>query len=260
MKFYNTNNKKTLVNLLADFILTYLDPHDSLSHISVTDCVNFIVIGGNTEFSEILDLSVIKQDFSKKFQKYFPNITLDKINFIDIIEYGKKPNETNCLTFGKFFNSERPMYHTEQLKYDNDDYFYSDFDNNLKIFSNNCVYSEFGFAHNVEMHLSSEFPHGYSIKNNRNKLYYSEYVANNLFSIIGISHIEINWVNDVKTLISDSFIDNTKINSMMLDIFDFNLNKFNEKLKEYQLTDDILLPKESKPWLNKDKVNELIFT
>ena len=46
---------------------------------------------------------------------------------------------------------------------------------------------------------------------------------------------------------------------MVLDIFDFNLTKFQtDYLKDYNFIDEIVKPFETKSWINKDKVRDLM--
>ena len=50
-----------------------------------------------------------------------------------------------------------------------------------------------------------------------------------------------------------------KIKSLILDVFDFNLNKFsNDYLNEYDIEKDIQNQLEEKPWLVKEKVKDLV--
>jgi len=260
MKFYNLGSRRSLVNLLSDFIVSKLSPNDYLSQIEITDCVNFFVIGGKTEFEEIQDLTDLKNKFSEEYKNNFPNIKIDKINIIDLIEYGKKPDVFECRTFGEFYNSDRPIYHSEQMNLDLEDFSFNIFENSIKVYSNNCYDNPAIVNYTETSHLTSEFPHGYSIKNNRNKLYYSEYVAYNLFSVMGITKINLNWNPNSINLISDSFIENDHINSIMLDVFDFNINNFTKKIEGYNILEDILNPKKLKPWLLRDKTKELFIT
>jgi hypothetical protein len=260
MKLFHTGNISSFVNIFADFILTNFNPNENLSQIQVTDCSNFIVIGGKTESSELLDLYQVKSKFAESYQMYFDNIDIIKINIIDLIQYQTKPDIIDNQTFGYFYNSKRPIYHTDQINLISSTHFYSEYEDNLKLYSKEFLQFNNSELYGVGLHISSEFPYGYSIKNNRDKLYYSEYVSYNLFTLFGINKIKINWFNEEKRLISDSFIDNEYINSMMLDVFDFNLNKFNDKVKEYSIMDDILSPFLEKPWLVKDKTGELFIT
>jgi hypothetical protein len=45
---------------------------------------------------------------------------------------------------------------------------------------------------------------------------------------------------------------------MILDVFDFDMLKFNNTIKDYNILDDLLKPLDTKPWLIKDKIKDLI--
>lgn len=247
MKLYNKGSRGMFVNLFSDFIITKLGPKNILSQIQVTDCNNFLVIGGFTESKDILNLIEVKNEFSVKYNELFKDLSVEKMNLIDLIIYDKKPIVPDVIDFGNFYNSKRPIYHNDQIDTLKENMVYNDYYDSL--FTK--------YKSNEPLHVSSEFPHGYSLNYVRDKFYYSEYVSINLFTIMGITKIKLNWNNNDIKLISDSFIDQNHVESIMLDVFDFNLDKFNKKIKEYQLVDDILLPFDQKPWLIKDKVNEL---
>ena len=46
--------------------------------------------------------------------------------------------------------------------------------------------------------------------------------------------------------------------SMVLDVFDFEMLVFNDKIKDYNIMEDITNPFGDKPWLVKDKLKDLI--
>jgi hypothetical protein len=45
---------------------------------------------------------------------------------------------------------------------------------------------------------------------------------------------------------------------MVLDVFDFDMLVFNDKIKGYDIMEDITNPFGDKPWLVKDKLKDLI--
>jgi hypothetical protein len=45
---------------------------------------------------------------------------------------------------------------------------------------------------------------------------------------------------------------------MVLDVFDFDMLVFNNKIKDYDIMEDLTKPFDKKPWLNKDKLKDLI--
>jgi hypothetical protein len=46
--------------------------------------------------------------------------------------------------------------------------------------------------------------------------------------------------------------------SMILDVFDFDMLKFNDTIKGYDIIEDITKPFDKKPWLVRDKIKDLI--
>jgi hypothetical protein len=46
--------------------------------------------------------------------------------------------------------------------------------------------------------------------------------------------------------------------SMVLDVFDFDMLVFNDKIKDYNIIEDITNPFNNKPWLVKDRLKDLI--
>ena len=55
------------------------------------------------------------------------------------------------------------------------------------------------------------------------------------------------------------YYSNKDIKSLVLDVFDFNLNKFsNEYLNDFNIDSDIKNQLDSKPWLVKDRIKDLI--
>lgn len=244
--------------MFADFVVNHLDPHEKKSFIQITDCFNFFVIGGITESKDVLDISQIKSSFYQKYSDIFKDLDIDKFNFIDLVEYDKIVVSPNNITFGPFYNTDRPIYNHLQSTINFSDSSYVDYSDGL-LFGTNFGESSVS-NRNMSfdgLHISSELPHGFSLKFLRDKLYYSEYISYNIFSIIGISKVKLNWIEGIPNLESDSFIDPNKIDSVMKDVFDFDMKLIHEKVKNYNFIDDILQPLSEKPWLVKDKVSEL---
>jgi hypothetical protein len=48
------------------------------------------------------------------------------------------------------------------------------------------------------------------------------------------------------------------IKSMVLDVFDFNLNKFQTTILNYDVSEDLNNPISDKPWLIHDRTKDLI--
>ena len=114
-------------------------------------------------------------------------------------------------------------------------------------------------------HISSEFPHGYSLSMGRSQLYYSEYISTNIFNTIKAKELTIkiteNRDSDEDLMIevmSDSIYPNNVVKSLILDVFDFDYNSFNKRLEGYKYSLDITEPFDNKPWLIKDRLNDVI--
>jgi hypothetical protein len=66
---------------------------------------------------------------------------------------------------------------------------------------------------------------------------------------------EEDFMIDIK---SDSIYNDEVIKSMVLDVFDFDLESFNQRLEDYDFLDDINHPFVKKPWLVKDRTTDCI--
>jgi hypothetical protein len=134
--------------------------------------------------------------------------------------------------------------------------FYSPFiPENLKIFNTTNFLS-----------VSSSFPYGYSLNLGRRELYYGEHICNQLFNLLETDKIifkyssVINSEDDFNIEVTcDSIYTPEKIKSLILDVFDFNLNKFaNDYIKDYDVERDIDNQLGEKPWLVKDRMKDLV--
>ena len=229
MRLINKNSRRGVVNLLADFILSKIDKKEN-SIIQVSDCGPFMVINGVTTSNEVLDLEKIKKEFTDWFSELIPDIDIDKLNTIDVIRYGEEVNniETGWVKVNKdvFVEEPEPLF---------------------------------------ELSINSEFPYGYSLNCGRFMVYYSHYIFNHIYSTIGSDEIDfyftkkINEDEDLEIkVISKSRLDNKSIESLILDVFDFDLNTFAEKLKDYDLFQDIVFPIKEKPYLKQDRLKDTI--
>jgi hypothetical protein len=113
------------------------------------------------------------------------------------------------------------------------------------------------------LNISSEFPHGYSLSMGRQELYYSEYICNQLFDVLLIdkltfkySSVKVDEDNQID-IVSNSIHPKKDIISMVLDVFDFDMLMFNNKIKDYDIIEDTTLPFDKKPWLTRDKIKDL---
>ena len=98
----------------------------------------------------------------------------------------------------------------------------------------------------------------------RQELYYSEYICNQLFDVIltdkltfKYSSVKVDEDNQID-IVSNSIHPTKDIISMVLDVFDFDMLVFNDKIKNYDIIEDMTLPFDKKPWLTRDKIKDLI--
>lgn len=229
MKKFNKNSRRYFVNLFADFILTRIDDNEK-SIIQVTDCGHFLVVNGKTSSSKQLDLDKIKTDFMSFFGDGLSELGVERLNIIDIIQYYQ----------------EVPIPDQSVLKLNRD----------VFIDGDNLSY---------DLTVSSEFPYGFSLDCGRSMVYYSNYIFNHVYNLLGVNDVTFRFstiVNDNEdfdiAILSKTNQDNRRIESLILDVFSFDLNEFKTKLKDYDITQDILFPDKEKPYLTQDKLEHLI--
>lgn len=229
MRKINKNSKRGIVNLFADFILTRIDKKEN-SIIQVTDCESFIVIHGQTTSKEILDLDKVKADFFEWFKDILDEVGIKQINTLDIIRYGEKINniEKGWVNVNKevFIEEEEPVH---------------------------------------QLSISSEFPYGYSLNCGRLMSYYSHYVFNHMYSLMGVDNLKFYFTKeedeneDLKIkIVSDSRYNQDIVKSLVLDVFSFDLEEFKEYVKGYDLLQDIVFPSKDKPYTKQDKLEHII--
>lgn len=229
MRKINKNSKRGIVNLFADFILTRIDKKEN-SIIQVTDCESFIVIHGQTTSKEILDLDKVKADFFEWFKDILDEVGIKQINTLDIIRYGEKINniEKGWVNVNKevFIEEEEPVH---------------------------------------QLSISSEFPYGYSLNCGRLMSYYSHYVFNHMYSLMGVDNLKFYFTKeedeneDLKIkIVSDSRYNQDIVKSLVLDVFSFDLEEFKEYVKGYDLLQDIIFPSKDKPYTKQDKLEHII--
>jgi len=86
-----------------------------------------------------------------------------------------------------------------------------------------------------------------------------------MFNLLGVNEVSFYFTTeednneDLKIkIISDSKIDKKSIKSLILDVFDFNMDSFRERLSDYNLIDDVLNPDGEKPYLKQDLLEHII--
>ena len=229
MRKLEKNTRRYFVNLFADFILSKLEKTEN-TIIQVTDCENFVIVNGQTTSKIVLDLNPIKQEFCDSFGDLLKSLNMEDINILDIIRY----------------DQEIPPYQKSLVSV------------------NKNLYVE-EYEPIIELSVTSEFPYGHSLNCGRSILYYSHYMFNHMYSLLGVNELHFKYTTkldeneDYKiNVISESRIPKEKIVSLVLDVFDMDLTEFTEKMMVYNLMDDILDPSLDKPYLVQDRLKDVI--
>lgn len=274
MKYINKFSKEGFVNLFADYIIKNINQNHK-SRIQVVDFKSFLVVYGATSSDEVLDLNKLRDLFIEKNSGLLDYLNFKHINIIDLIDY-REPLYPNEFYF-TYYKSDRPIFHQKTL---NEVYRDSKMDYN-KEFLNNInftdkleleFYSPF-IPENLNifnttnfLSTSSSFPYGYSLNLGRREFYYGEHICNQLFNILETDKIILKYSSLLDEnedfnieVICDSVYSNDKIKSLILDVFDFNLNKFtNDYLENYDIENDLDNQLSENPWLVKNRTNDLI--
>jgi hypothetical protein len=271
MKYVNENSNKGIVNLFADFLVKEINKTNNYDVvIEVTDCGKFFVVNGLTNTDKILDMIQVKDDFYKEYQTLLDQFNYTNLNIIDLIMYEQELIKKFEYIFD-FHNSSRPIYHSSIMNdlIDNPQPKFNSISYNNNRLEYELDYSEddtsnLNYYTYSPLNISSEFPHGYSLSMGRQELYYSEYICNQLFDVLLIdkltfkySSVKVDEDNQID-IISNSIHPKKDIISMVLDVFDFDMLMFNDKIKNYDIIEDTTLPFDKKPWLTRDKIKDLI--
>lgn len=273
MKYINQKSNRGIVNLFADFVLKEINKDKEYdTTIEVTDCGRFFVINGMTNSENILNITTVKEDFVKENKTLLTIFGYEHINVIDLILYKQELVKKDEQFFTLYGNSDRPLYHQKVIDLveksnENFKYHSINYTNKLETeidFSQEDTSSVDFFTYNP-LTITSEFPHGHSLSMGRLNLYYSEYIANQIFDVINATEmvfkfsLQKNKDEDFNISIkSDGIYKESDIKSMVLDVFDFNIGKFESMISGYDIYKDITEPFQTKPWLVRDKVKDLI--
>jgi hypothetical protein len=229
MRKISKNSKRGIINLFADFILTRIDKKEN-SIIQVTDCGPFVVINGQTTSETQLDIPKITSDFFEWFSDILKDLEISNFNTLDLIKYGENINniEKGWVNVNKSVFVEEP----ENI---------------------------------YQLAITSEFPYGYSLNCGRLMTYYSHYVFNHMYSLLGVDVVDFFFTKeqdddeDFKIkVVSNSKINSKSIKSLILDVFSLDLREFNEKIKDYDILQDILFPDKEKPYTKQDMLEHVI--
>lgn len=269
------NSKKGFVNKFATYISNKIDPNNQYrTRIKVTDFKNFVVVEGETNCKIIANLNEIKESFFKDEKDYLEWVEIKNFNIIDIINYNDSVGKYGIHHF-VFYDSPRPIYHQKVIDFTQSNYQFSSYvdsvsyDNKIILNSsvNNPINDDY-FHQTISLSVSSSFPYGHSKNLGITELFYCEYVAYHLFKILNTDeiHIKIDLVSEreeneevVLNIYCDSIYDNKVIESLVLDVFDFNFTRFEmEYLSNYDMSLELTDPLGKKPWLVRDKLNDMI--
>ena len=229
MRKLEKNTRRYFVNLFSDYILSKFEKQEN-TIIQVTDCETFVVVNGVTTSSKEINFNELKYEFIESFKDLFESLEIKDINVIDIIKYEQKLEE-----FKKgWISVNKSLYVSEEDPIS-------------------------------DISVSSEFPYGHSLGCGRGMYYYSHYIFNHMYYLLGVDNLyffysnELDKDEDYKIKISsDSKIDRKTIKNLILDVFDMDLTKFNERLLNYDFLKDILDPESPKPYLIQDRLEDII--
>ena len=229
MRKLEKNTRRYFVNLFADYILSKFDKSEN-TIIQVTDFENFVVVNGQTTSSNVLEMLELKSEFIESNKELFNSLDKKDLNVIDIIKYDQ---EITDLKRG-WINVNKSLYVNQRDPIS-------------------------------EINISSEFPYGHSLGCGRGMFYYSHYIFNHMYSLLGVDQLYFRYSNkldeneDYKIkVVSNSSISKTSIENLVLDVFDMDLTEFNNRLSKYQFFDDITDPNSEKPYLVQDRLKDVI--
>lgn len=273
MKYINNLSKEGFVNQFADYLIKNIDPRHK-TRLQVIDFKSFLVVYGATSSDEVLDLNKLRDGFIEKNQTLINYLKLKHVNIIDLIDYREPLSQSEY--FFTYYNSSRPIFHQELIDEitNNTNLYNKELLNNINYtdkieleFYSPFIAESLNIVNSTNfMAVSSSFPYGHSLNLGRREYYYGEYICNQLFNMLETNKILFKYSSNINTnedlnieIICDSHYSSDKIKSLILDVFDFNLNKFSiEYLKDYDIENDIKNQLEEKPWLIKDKMKDLI--
>ena len=271
MRYINPKSRRGIINKFADFILCEIQKEKKYKTIiEVSDFKDFLVVAGKTESKNIIDLTELKERFYEENKQIMIDLNYERLNTIDLIKYDESYWKETYEYYFEFHSTSRPMFHDKVLNYV---YNHKELTFNSLDFKKELTFDlEYNdlpepnsfFTENF-ICVTSEFPYGYGLDTGRAHMYYSEYICNQLFSSIKTDKITFK-ISDVKDdnsdldiqIISSSPYLTEQVRSMVLDVFDFNIQRFiNTTLKKYDLSKEIDSQLETKPWLAKDRISEL---
>jgi hypothetical protein len=229
MRKLEKNTRRYFVNLFADYILSKFNKSEN-TIIQVTDCENFVVVNGQTISSNVLNLNELKIEFIESNKELFKSLNIESLNIIDIIKY-----EQEITDFPRAWITVNKSLYVNELDPIS------------------------------EINISSEFPYGHSLGCGRGILYYSHYIFNQMYSLLGVDKIYFHYSSDLNEdedyrikVICDSQIPKKTIEGLVLDCFDMDLTEFKERMSNYDFTKDVTDQTLDKPYLIQDRLKDII--
>jgi len=291
--YYSPISGKNLCNIFANTIVEKYKKEsiDTFVEISVTSHTNFFVLNGTISSENIFNVSEL---FIKKMNDLYPDYT-QNINVIDLINYGTNSKEivNTMVDFSKGNNLFIPSDEYNSLKLSQELY-----QENIHVnFTADTTFNTIHYQplyntkkQKIEQKLESIFPNFFleEIKDTRphvsdyyfgawnlNKKYHNflRYVFYNLsergickaanlrcFSRERIDKLSWETIRFYGNY-SNQMMQRSKIDSMVLDLFDFNPEQIDLKLNmdSYNAENEIFLTSEEFPWLVKDRISEMLF-
>ena len=229
MRKLEKNTRRYFVNLFADYVLSKFEKTEN-TIIQVTDCETFVVVNGQTTSSNVLEMLKLKSEFIESNKELFNSLDKEDLNVIDIIKYNQ---EITDLKRG-WINVNKSLYVDQ-------------------------------YDPISEINISSEFPYGHSLGCGRGMFYYSHYIFNHMYSLLGVDKLYFRYSSDLDEnedykikIVSDSRYSKDQITNLVLDVFDMDLTEFNQKLSNHNFTEDITNQSLDKPYLVQDRLKDVI--
>lgn len=246
------NSRLSILNLFADFILNKI-PKEEESIIQIVDCLNFYVIKGKTTYNEPLDISSIRDEFISKYESVLGDIKMT--HTIDLVEYDTKINKVVSSSFTYHDNSYNCSYHQSQIQsYQFDKSKSYDFDHVVKPISEES-----------QLFYYSEFPHGYSLNQGRLLYYYGKHIFYNIPPVHNKTtftfHMSLEKGEDGDQMfyIIQNQIQEKRLTSAVLDMFDFDMSWLETEIKKVDWSVEITNPLEDYDFLKKKIKDFIVF-
>jgi len=250
MVLKNISSRILITNLFADFIVSKI-PHNEETIIKVVDCTNFFIIKGKTSYNQVLDLTIILDEFLKKYEDYLGKVKLS--HTVDLIEYDVKINIPNDFEF-VYHNTVNCSYHHNQIE---------SYENKKSSYNYNQIVTEIT---DEDMISVSEFPYGYSLGQGRLHYYYGKHIFYSIPTNYPVNTLIFNMsknktedgepIFSVRSSISTS-IDMT-LTSAILDVFDFDMSWLEKEIKKVDWSLELLNPLKEYDFIKKINKNLVI--